>query len=133
MGKSNRSLELDALGKSLIPETVAHSRNKLFIPHPKGEKLYRGKDTSIPKLKQAMKEGVSRGRELLQEHCSFEGEAFQPSSDGAESDEVETDDEEEEVEDIDSSEEWANIVTVYGDALRDRMPSQSRFKRFQGH
>ena len=87
-----------------------------------------------------MKKGVSRGRELLQEHCSFEGEAFEPSSDGAESDEAETDDEEEEVEDIDSSEEWANVVTVYGDALhhdtavevclnggRDRMPSQSRF------
>ena len=45
-----------------------------------------------------MKKGVSRGRELLQEHCSFEGEAFQPSSDGAESDEAETDDEEEELE-----------------------------------
>ena len=64
-----------------------------------------------------MKEGVSRGRELLQEHCSFEGEALEPSSDGAESDEAETDDEEEEVEDIDSSEELANVVTVYGDAL----------------
>ena len=97
MGKSNRSLELDAR-KSLIPVTVAHSRNKLVIPHPKAEKLYRGKDTLIPRLKQAMKKGVSRGRELLQEHCSFEGEAFEPSSDGAESDEAETDDEEEELE-----------------------------------
>lgn len=62
MGKSNRSLELDALGKSLIPVTVAHSRNKLVIPHPKAEKLFRGKDTSIPRLLQAMKKGVSRGR-----------------------------------------------------------------------
>ncbi|XP_063694133.1 probable ubiquitin carboxyl-terminal hydrolase FAF-Y [Bolinopsis microptera] len=69
-------------------------------------------------LKQAMKEGVSRARELLQEHCSFEGEAFQPSYDGAESDESETDDEEEDVEDIDSLEEWANIVTVYGSSMR---------------
>ncbi|XP_063681948.1 uncharacterized protein LOC134816877 [Bolinopsis microptera] len=117
MGKSNRSLELDALGKSLIPVTVAHSRNKLVIPHPKAEKLFRGKDTSIPRLLQAMKKGVSRGRRLLQEHCNFKGEAFQTSSDGAESDEAETDDEEEEVEDIDSSEEWAKIVTVYGDSL----------------
>ena len=77
MGKSNRSLELDALGKSLIPVTVTHSRNKLVIPHPKAEKLYRGKDTLIPRLKQAMKKGVSRGRELLQEHCSFDDTAVE--------------------------------------------------------
>ena len=63
MGKSNQSLELDTLGKCLIPETVAHSRNRLRIYHPKQEKRYQEKDTSMPTFKEVMKEGVIRGRD----------------------------------------------------------------------
>ena len=141
MAKCNRSLELDAAGFSLMPQTVAHSRNRLLIPNPNPQKIFKGKDTSMARLKGAIREGVEQGRRLLRNHCDFDGEAFDSTD--------ESDDESDEeycIQGVDEPEEGAGIVTIDGELHhissavevflndgKDRMPAQSRFRRFQGH
>ena len=92
----------------------------------------------MPKLKEAMKEGVTEGRELLERHCNFDGKSFRPS--GADStDEDEKYDEEDEVKDV-AIEEGGNKVTMDGETMHfdtavevclhgrsTRMPAQSTF------
>ena len=129
----------DALGECLIPEMVVHSRNKLLIPHPKPEKLYQGKDTSIPKWKEAVKEGVTEvenyfkgtatSTERLSDHLVLTVQMKTKQMTKRK-----------------TLEEEENMVTVDGETMyfdtsvkvslnggRDRMPAQSRFKMFQGH
>ena len=94
---------------------ASQTGNKLLIPHPKPEKFYQGKNTSMPKLKEAIKEEVTRGRELLQSHCNFNVEAFRPScADSTYGDQ--TDDKEEKVEDVALDEE-SSMVTVYEETM----------------
>ena len=144
----NRSLELDASGLHLLKPTVAHTRGKTLIPRPEETVIYHGYDTSMEKLKQAMRDGVKIGRSLIRKHTQLhvfesvdESDDCSLDSDGEESDSDE-DDELSDVELLDLDPE--TVVTTEGRSYhigtasekflndgRSRLSAQTRQWRIQ--
>ena len=81
MNRLNQSLMLDAEGIHFLKDTTAHTRGKTLIPHPKPERLFLGKDTTIKKLKESIADGMAIGRAKFQKYTNFTGVVDQDEDD----------------------------------------------------
>ena len=69
--KSNRTLSLDAEGFHLLKTTLAHTRGRTLIPRPSKKKTYLGKDTTLNKIKEAIKNGFLLARANMEKYSGF--------------------------------------------------------------
>ena len=154
-GKRNLSLSMDGDNLHLLEHLVAHTRGKQLFKVRQDGAIYKGKDTSLIELKEAMKKGMKIGEDKFNKNSSFskntkafssDEEDEEDDSEGDESDREHLSEDEIEVESFDTMEDdedeglmkFGNdkkyhlqyAVAKYCNDGRTSMSSQTRVRRF---
>ena len=155
MAKRNRNLTLDEEGFHMMEDTIAHTRGRSLIPNPKKEfSIYKGKDITPKKIKDAIDEGARIGREKFLTHTNFtSGDNCANDSEDENEDDNDSDGEDDDCSDLEidsfvnesSDEDEDDLMNFSGGRRyhpktaaekflndgRSRNPAQARFRRFR--
>ena len=74
-GKRNHSLCLDGDGLHLLEHSVAHTRGKQLFSVIQDTVIFKGGDTCLEEIKEAMKKGMELGESKFEENTSFSKDA----------------------------------------------------------